>query len=180
MTFNPIRLTSVHGRRLALSSSGAIMDAEGYAAVMKSTADVVQNSSALTFASHQVTQTSIAASATSVSAYGLVSVTSGVGTAAMAVDLPDPVAGVEIMVDIESSSSQVSFGAGTSLIHFASSGQIGAVDRTTLFIASTLAGGLRGSMITLVGRSTTQWILKNTEGVAFDSSLLSGANITIG
>ena len=80
MTFNPRRQTSIHGRRLQLSSSGAFMDGEGYSAVMKSTADVVQNSSALLFAQIGINaQSAVDSSVASTlpSNHGLVSLSGG-------------------------------------------------------------------------------------------------------
>ena len=53
MTFNPHVITSIHGKRVGLNSTGAlIVDHSGtkYAAVTKSSADALQGSSAFVYA----------------------------------------------------------------------------------------------------------------------------------
>lgn len=159
MTFTPRRLTSVHGRRLQLTSSGAFMDNEGFTAVMKSTADVVQNSTALLFSQYGVqAQTAIPTTVGStLPNHGFVSMSSGTATglsSATVFNIETPVNGVQLTIYMDCSASQVVFG-GTStamVFHPAIAGA-----GSSLFLSSVppLAGGA----ITLMGFDSSEWAI---------------------
>lgn len=140
------------------------MDGEGYAAVMKSTADVVQDSSALLFAQIGVNaQSAVDSSVASTlpSNHGFVSLSGGNTATGLSTlfsfEIPTPVNGVPLTIYIENSASQLSFG-GTSthmVFHPAIAGA-----GSTLFISSVppLAGGA----ITLMGFDSSEWAVVET------------------
>lgn len=152
MTFSPVRLTSIHGRRLALSSTGAIVDSEGYGSVMKSTADVVQNSTALMFSQVGVNpQSGVSSSvASTLTSYGWEPISSGTATA-ISFEIAAPVAGVSKEIFIGTSASEATFGSPTTAIVFKPA--IAGVGSSMFFSAVNLAG----TTIVLRGVSTSQW-----------------------
>ena len=185
MTFTPTRLVSIHGNRLGLNTTGALLVIDKastmYAAVVRSSADVVQGSTAMMFAQGGVTRrTHDTAASSTMLAYGFVTLTSGTATA-VALELSEPVAGVQFDLHIDTSASLVTLGASSTLIHFASTLQVAAADRTTaLFTSTGTVLALAGGVISMRGVSTAQWQITNWTGPAWPSSGESGLHHTVG
>lgn len=158
MTFNPRRFKSIHGRRMQLTSTGNVMDGEGYGMVIKSTADVVQNSTALLFAQIGLSAQSDVASSvgSTLTNYGLQRFSSG-QTAGLAVitghEIETPVVGVVKTIHFGCSASSITFG-GTSTAMVFQTAIAGA--GSTLFIWDAGAG-LAGGQITLMGFASSEW-----------------------
>lgn len=183
MTFTPVLQVSKHGKRFGLNTTGAVLvqgaGSTYYAAVVRSSADVVQDSTAMAFAANTVTRRTAAMTSTApstVAAYGFVSLTSGSATA-FDLQLSPPVAGVQCILQVDTSASAISFGASSTTIHFASSIEVAAADRTTLFYVSTLAT-LAGGVLVLRGVSATQWLVESHKLLGLISTAVEP--ITIG
>ena len=156
MTFKPALQTSLHGRRFGLSSSGALMTNEKgtrYAAVMKSTADVVQNSTALLFSQSGVNaQTDVSSTVGStLTNYGLQTITSGTSTAIATFEIAAPVAGVMKEIHIDTSASEVTLGGTATDVVFKPTA---AGAGSTLFLSAI---NLAGTVVVLRGKSATQY-----------------------
>lgn len=164
MTFNPRQQTSIHGRQLALSTTGAIMtrnrDGTQYAALMKSSADVVQDSTALLFS--QVGYNPATAISSTISStltnFGFVSIASGTATEVTALatlELGTPVDGVTKIIHFDCSGSAITLGGTSTRMVFVSSLSAGA--GSSLYITSVppLAGGV----VTLMGFASSEWVI---------------------
>jgi hypothetical protein len=175
MTFNPHVITSIHGKRVGLNSTGAlIVDHSGtkYAAVTKSSADALQGSSAFVYAGQGIltAQTAIPANASGVfTNYGRQSLSSASATsinataAVTTLQIAVPQAGIEKEILIDTSASEITLGnegASTATV-FAST--VAAAAGSSLFLSKA---NLAGTVIKLRGVSTTQWsIIGSTAGM---------------
>lgn len=164
MTFNPRQQTSIHGRQFALSTTGAIMtrnrDGTQYASVMKSTADVVQDSTALLFAQMGTNpQTSVSSTVGStLPNHGFVSIASGTATEVTALadlELRTPVRGVSLTIHLDTSGSAITFGGTSTRMVFVSSLSAGAGSSLYVTAVPPLAGGV----ITLMGFASSEWVI---------------------
>ena len=167
MAYN--RLTSIHGRRLALSSTGAIVDKNGYGALMKNSTGAIQTSStSLTFngvlqteANNMNAQSAVAASVGSTfTNYGRQLLATASATAMTAHEIAAPVAGIEKEINIRTSGSEFTLGGTATSIIF----QPAAVGAgSSLFVA---AATVAGRTIRLRGISTTEWaVIGSTVGI---------------
>ena len=161
------RRTSIHGRRLALSSTGALVDANAYGALMKNSTGAIQSSSTLLtyvgeveVAGHRiVAQSAVASSvASTLTNYGFQSLSSASATAMTAFEIAAPVAGTSKEIYIDTSASEFSLGGTATDVIFAST--LVTANVSTLFASSAAAGGgLADTVIILRGISTTQWAI---------------------
>lgn len=157
MTFDPRIQVSKHGRRFGLNSTGAVVikDVNGiYASVVKSTADVVQNSTALLFSQLGISlQADVSSTVGSTfTNFGVQTLTSGTATA-ISFEIAAPVAGVHKELYIETSASEMTLGSTSTAVVFqpASAGE-----GSTMFLS---AANLSGTNLVLRGVSATQWSL---------------------
>jgi hypothetical protein len=143
MTFNVNPLTSIHGRRLGLGTTGAIM-AE-HAGVMS--AAVTETSAGLR--SDAVAQTGVAVG-TTLSNFGRQSISSATATA-QTFEIAAPVAGIEKEILVGTSASEITLGSPTTAIVFkpavAGAG-------STMFLSAV---NLAGTVIKMRGISGSQW-----------------------
>jgi len=167
MAYN--RLSSIHGRKLALSSTGAIVDKNGYGALMKNSTGAVQTSStALTYVGELTVdgyrlnaQSDVASSVGSTfTNYGRQTMSSASATAMTAHEIAAPVADVEKEILIQTSASEFTLGGTATAVVFqpavAGAG-------SSLFVAKA---NLAGTTIKLRGISATQWaVVGSTDGV---------------
>lgn len=145
----PQGFVSLHGRRIGLTSTGGIgqyLDSTG------------GGSSAVTLYSQMwgpALHTDVASSVGStIQNAGIVTMTSASATAVTGHEIAAPVKGVELMVHIDTSASEVSLGSTSTAIVFAST--VAAAAGSTLFAA---AANLAGTVVTLRGRSTAEWLI---------------------
>ena len=168
MTYPLHRLTSIHGRRLMLTSTGAILDSEGYAAVMKSTADVAQNSTALLFSQLGVShQSNVASSvASTLTNYGFQLLSSASATAITGFEIAAPVAGVTKEIHFDTSATEFSLGGTSTAVVFAST--LVTANGSTLFVSDVVGGGgIADTVVILRGISATRWaIIGSTTNLA--------------
>jgi len=139
-------LTSIHGRRLGLSSTNGIVQA------ITSTGGGSSefNMYAQMWGSEMVATAS--SSGATISNVGITVLSSGNSTLARTFTLASPVAGVYKEIHSRSSSTLVTFSLASSDDVFSSS----AGDSTTLVFTGTVSG-LKGARVILRGLSTTQW-----------------------
>lgn len=167
MAYN--RLTSIHGRRLALSSTGAIVDKNNYGALMKDSTGQIQTSSTalhfngvLTLAgSNFESQGNVAASVGSTfTNYGRQVLASASATAMTAHEITAPVAGILKEIEIRTSGTEFTLGGtATSIIFQPANNGVG----SSLFIARAK---LSGTTIRLRGISTSEWsVIGSTVGI---------------
>lgn len=181
MTFDPTQGVSIHGRRLALNTTGAIMTRDdastSYKAVVSSTADAVQDSSALLFTQLGVSVIAVASSVNSTLAHGLNLISSGTATAP-SFEIQAPIAGVSVEVHIDTSASEFTFGSCTTAIVFKTT-LTG--EASTMFFTALADVDLFGVSFELRGITTTQWNVKslNLNRILGIASTL-GTNLTIG
>lgn len=160
MAFTPVRQVSIHGRRVGLTSTGALylQDAAGniQAAVVESTAGVINANIPATVSS------TVASTLTN---HGITLLSSASATA-ITMEITAPVAGVTKTIIIDTSSSELSLGGTATSILFQST--VAGAAGSTLFYAA--AAPLAGkSAIVLKGVSATQYAVAG-----------STANITVG
>lgn len=137
--------TSIHGRRLGLSSTGGLISAF--------TSTGGHNSSAYNMNAQMWGSGMIDTVSAVTSTIGNAGVTSlAVATAtAIAFELEAPIAGIYKEIHIDTSASEISIGSPTTDVVFkASNGGAG----STMFMA---AANLSGAVIALRGRSTARW-----------------------
>jgi len=167
MAYN--RLTSIHGRRLALSSTGAIVDKNGYGSLMKdSTGGIKSSSTALSFngvfsvAGNTLdANASVAASVGSTfTNYGRQLLATASATAMTAHEISAPVAGIEKEINIRTSGSEFTLGGTATSIIF----QPAAVGAgSSMFVSGATVAG---RTIRLRGISTTEWaVIGSTVGI---------------
>jgi hypothetical protein len=167
MAYN--RLTSIHGRRLALSSTGAIVDKNAYGALMKdSTGQIRSSSTALSFVGVMTldgqnlnAQSAVAASVGSTfTNYGRQLLSSASATAMTAHEIAAPVAGILKEIEIRTSGTEFTLGGtATSIIFQPANNAAG----SSLFISRVK---LAGTTIRLRGISTTEWsVIGSTAGI---------------
>ena len=174
MTFKPDIRTSIHGKRLGLGTTGGlIVDHLGtaYQAVVRSTADVIQNSSALLFGTDGVNpQSDIPSSASAlIPSFGKQSITSGTATSHNATAaktawlIEAPVAGVKKELHIDTSASEVTFGSPTTTITFHSTKH---GEGSTMFLTKA---NLAGTVVQLRGETATLWsVIGSTAGMTIE------------
>lgn len=157
-------LTSLHGRKFGLTSSGGVLAREGSTqealiSLMKTTAEVVKNSSGLEMGWQKQTQvvTSVVSSGGStLNAYGTNVIAAGTATA-MIFQIGRPTFGQQVEIFCRTSASEVTFG-GTSTAILLGMG-------TTAFLSQ--AAGAGGAYLTLRGESTARYsvLSKSTDWV---------------
>lgn len=159
------RRTSIHGRRLALNSTGAIVDFNGYGALMKNSTGAIQSSSsALTYAGSlavddgftQGVQTA-SSSGTTFSAFGL-SILSSATATDRNFTMPTPVAGRFKEIVSASSATTIVIETTVASITFVTTGT------SSTKLTLSLAGGVFGAAIELRGMSATRWAVLNKTG----------------
>jgi hypothetical protein len=160
MTFTPVRLVSIHGNRVGLNSTGALVTIDKgstmYRTVVSSSADVVQNSTALLFNQLGVSHQSEVASsvASTLTNYGVQTMSSASATAITGFEMESPVQGVSKVIHIDTSASEITIGGTSTAIIFAST--IVTANGSTMFLS---AANLAGTVVKLQGRSTAEWIV---------------------
>lgn len=177
MVFNPRQQVSIHGKALALNTTGALMvqDRAGtkFAAVVRSSADVVDDSTALLFAQLGVSPgTAIPSTVGStLPGHGFVSIASGTDTglsSATTFEIGTPeTPGVTLTIHLDTSASQIVFGGtSTALVYQPAIAGAG----SSLFISDVAP--LAGTSFTLMGFDSSEWALVSRGG--------STATFTIG
>lgn len=155
-------LTSIHGRRLGLSSSGGVLvqptSSTGVSHLMEISSAGVVNSSITNFGS-TITEMTVAkrksvidvisSSAATLLNYGVSQISSDVINVSV-LTLPAPETGLHKEIFGDSSASTVTFNTTATTIYFGTS-----VDSSALVFDK--AGGIRGSQIILRGMSATRW-----------------------
>jgi|SRR3990167_1550477 len=146
------RLTSINGRRLAMSSSGAIVDKNGFGAVMADSSGVLQT------VIKSFVET-ISSSAAVLAAYGLSIFSSATSTARnFTIAAPSSGQGKEIFS--LSSASTITLETTATGIFFVSTGA------SSTAITFSAGAGSFGETITLRGLSATRWaVLRKTAQV---------------
>ena len=170
--FNLANITSIHGKRIGLNSTGAlILDHNGtkVAAVTKSSADVVQGSSVMEFNSYGDAGTHFPQRAESVIndigstiSHGFTSLTSGASSdvAVSGWEIKAPYLGAECEIYIQGSASLLQFGGTSTAMTFASSDETSDAGSTLLVTGVDL----RGCSIRLRGVSSLQWGIMSIGG----------------
>jgi hypothetical protein len=146
------RLTSIHGRRIAMSATGAIVDKNGFGAVMADSSGVLQTTikSAVEV---------ISSSGAVLLAYGMSYFSSATSTA-RAFTISAPSTGQEKVIFSLSSATTLVLETTATGIYFVSTG----ASSTALTFSS--AGGVFGESVTLMGLSSTRWaVLKKSDQV---------------
>lgn len=136
------RLTSIHGRRIAMSATGAIVDKNGYGAVMADATGVLQTTlrSAVEY---------ISSSGAVLSAVGMSVFSSGTATA-QTYTISAPSSGQEKQIFSLTSASVLTIETTAASITFVTTGASSS--------ALTFGGaGVFGESVTLRGISTTRW-----------------------
>lgn len=143
-------LTSIHGRRLGLSATGALLMQQR---------DSTGMSRAVTVSSANIREETIAesvltcsGSAVVITNSGFTHVTSDMSVNGAALTVSAPAAGVLKEIFLDSSASTVSLGSTAAGITFGAS--VGSSVRVM-----DAAGGVRGTSIVLRGLSTTRWAI---------------------
>lgn len=143
------RLTSIHGRRIAMSATGAIVDKNGFGAVMTDSSGVLQ-----TIIKSAVE--TISSSGAALVAYGL-SIFSSATSTSRSFTLSAPSSGQEKMIFSLSSASTILLETTATGVFFVSTGA------SSTAITFSAAGGAFGETITLMGLSSTRWaVLRKT------------------
>ena len=139
-------LTSIHGRRMAMSSSGAIVDREGYGALMADSSGVLQSLFKRAVAI-------VSSSAAVLTGVGMSFLSSGTATS-RTFTLSAPSSGQEKTIFSLSSASVITLETTATGIHFISTGAAST--------ALTFGGpNAYGTSITLMGLSNTRWAVIN-------------------
>ena len=136
------RLTDIHGRRISMSATGAIVDREGFGAVMADASGVLQS----VFKSAVET---VSSSAAVLSGVGMSVLSSGSATS-RTFTLPAPSSGQEKEIFSVSSASVITLETTATGIHFISTN----ASSTALTFGGATA---YGSSIKLRGLSATRW-----------------------
>ena len=163
--------TSLHGRRAGISSSGALLDKDGYKALVSDSTGQVQNSTSTYFATLTIATatinafvegavTAVNSSVGSTITNSGISVLSSATTTLVSFQILAPVAGSVKRIISATSASVVNFLATSTTIVFASSGSAGAPSSG---ISISIADS-RGEMITLVATSATRWVIAGKSG----------------
>lgn len=147
------RLTSIFGRRLALSSSGGLVNSASHAFVSRDATGTLQD----TLRSYVET---ISSSGAQMVNRGL-SILSSASATARAVLIAAPLAGLEKVIYSVSSASVITISGSATTTIFQTSGA------GTTVMTITAGGGATGEGVRLIGLSTTRWgMLGKTGGVA--------------
>ncbi len=144
---NFVPRTSIHGRRLGLSSSGGVITSPA------GSSDIDQ--SAQMWGPGLFTSVSSGGTLTNSG----VNILSSAAAAVVTYNMPAPVQGVSVEIISETSSSQISIETTATTINFNSSG---GTSSTALTI--NLAAGTKGQSVILRGRSTTSWQIVSRSG----------------
>lgn len=160
------RRTSIHGRRLALSSTNAIVDGNGYGAVMKNSTGAIQSSSSsLTFAGSITASENFISGVETVSSSGAtispivaVSVLSSATATSRNFSVGTPVAGHLKEILSVSSATTILLESTVASILFVTTGT------SSSALTFSLAGGSFGQAILLRGISATRWVVVNKSG----------------
>jgi hypothetical protein len=175
-------LTSIHGKRIGLNSTGAlILDHSGaqMAAAVMSSADILQNSSALEIKAFGSTDTAIPGRAQTITStiastleHGFTALTSGANTGAITAgwEIKAPFLGAEFELYFNSTSSGIHLGATSTSVTFASSDETSDAG-STLYISGA---DLRGSMVRLRGISNTRWAVSYVSQSASQVNPING------
>lgn len=143
-------LTSLHGRLLGLSASGALVDKSGDAMVTQGDS----SNAALSGAKTRTFLETISSSGATLFGFGLSIVASATGHSAMNFTIPLPdIAGRIKEIYLDTSASTIVISA-TALLAFGAS-----VNSSALTISG--AAGTRGTTITLRSASTSRWLYMN-------------------
>lgn len=146
-------LTSIHGRRIAMSATGAIVDREGYGAGMI-------DSSGVRISPFRSFSEAVSSSGAVLQSSGISYVASGTATA-IGLYLYAPSSGQDKEVFCLASASVVTLDTSATGIYFTST----AGDSTRLTFSA--GGGVKGQRVILRGLSTSRWaVLSQTAGVA--------------
>ena len=137
---------SIWGRKLGISTTGGIISAVG--ATGRDSTDFDMTAQMWGVGMIATVTSTIASTLTN---YGLVSLTSGSATAITGFDVAAPVAGLMKEIHIATSASEISFNGTSTAILFGPTAEGGG---STLFLS---AANLAGTTIILRGLSATQW-----------------------
>lgn len=172
MSLNVI-LTSVHGKKLGLSSSGGVLvsptSSTGYSHLAEISSAGVFNSSIsgfnstitdMTVEKMRVAFETISSSAATLLGYGLSVISSDVINVSV-LTIPAPSAGIEKTVWGQSSASTISFNTTAATILFDST-----FGSSSSALVWDRAGGVRGSILRMVGLSATRWAILDKTAVA--------------
>lgn len=146
------RLTSIHGRRIAMSATGAIVDKNGFGAVMADSSGVLQT---ITKSAVEL----ISSSGAALVAYGMSYFSSATSTSRN-FTLAAPSSGQEKVVFSLSSATTILLETTATGIFFVSTGA------SSTAMTFSAGGGAFGETITLRGLSSTRWaVLRKTNQV---------------
>lgn len=147
------RLSSIHGRRIAMSATGAIVDGQGYGAVMADASGVLQTR-IRSYADL------VSSSAAAIVAYGLTCISS-VTSSALNFTLAAPTSGMGKEIFSLSSASTITIETTSSDIKFQSTA--GGSSKLTI----SAGGGCFGQRVVLRAFTTSRWLaLSQTAGVS--------------
>lgn len=139
------RLTGIHGRRIAMSATGAIVDKNGYGAVMADASGVLQTI-IKTFVEL------ISSSGSTLAARGL-SVFSSATATAREFTILAPSSGQQKEVFSLSSATTITLDTTATGIFFVTTGA------SSTRVTFSLAGGVFGETMTITGFSSTRWLV---------------------
>lgn len=141
------RLTSIHGRRIAMSATGAIVDKNGYGAVMADSSGVLQT---------QIKSyvEAVSSSGANMTAYGMSYVASGTATA-QNFTISAPSSGLEKTIFSISSASTIILETSGATITFFTTGT------SSSALTFSAGGGARGEAVLMRGLSATRWAVIN-------------------
>ena len=169
------QITSIHGRRLGLSSTGGILASTG--STEFDAVAVMRDSTGARLGPLYEPLTAVASSIGSTIGHGFSTISSGTATAP-SFEISEPVVGVEVEIHIDTSASEMTFGSCTTAIVFRTtlSGEA-----STMFFSALADVDLFGVSLTLRGITTTQWNVKslNLNPISAVASTL-GTNLVIG
>ena len=181
--FNLANITSIHGKRIGLNSTGAlILDHLGtkVAALTKSSADLISESSLLQFNAYGATGVHYIQRAQEVIndiestlEHGFTALTSGASAdvSVSAFEIKQPYLGAECEIYVQGSASLLLFGGTSTAQTFASSDETSGAGSTLLITGVDL----RGCSIRLRGVSTLQWAVMSVGGNRSSARSLSNA-----
>lgn len=157
------RRTSIHGRRLALSSTNAIVDGNGYGALMKNSTGAIQSSSsALTFAGTITASENFISGVETASSSGArlspiitTSLLSSATAESRNFTIGTPVAGHLKEILSVSSATTIVLETTAATIFFVTTGA------SSTKLTFSLAGGVFGETVLLRGISATRWFVVN-------------------
>lgn len=144
------RLTGIHGRRVAMSATGAIVDKNGFGAIMADASGVVQNPLKLRVEL-------ISSSGAELVGYG-VSYLSSATDADRNFTLKAPSSGAQKEIFSLSSATTITLETTATGIFFVSTGA------SSTAIVFSGSGGVFGESIVLRGLSSTRWAVLNKTG----------------